>query len=122
MKEGITVKASLKNQRSENVIVTDMSSLRQLLAKPPRLWRQARISLRFEELTDSEAGSWQRTLNSHYSTCGCKAGTIVMAIAVESYVLFLSLGVEDVSDITWQHLVVGGLIGLLGAFVGRSWG
>lgn len=116
------MKASLLNRHTESVIVTDISSLQHILTRPPQLWPRSKILLQLEGLTASETESWQRTLNSHFSACGCKTGTILMALAIELYVLFLSLSMGDVSRLTWLHFVAGGLIGLLGALAGKILG
>lgn len=105
----------------ESIVVTDLSSLEELVTGPPWLWPR-KILLNLAGLTGAETERWQGRLNAHYLACGCKAGTIMMAFTIELYVLLLSLSVENMARLSWLHFLGGGLLGLLGAVVGKILG
>jgi hypothetical protein len=90
--------------------------------KPRRGRRPDQLVLDVEGLPDKDVKSWQTELSRYYFACGCEFGSVVLLVALLSYVIAVAVASHGFETATWRDLVGGVVVCVIAAGVGKLTG
>jgi hypothetical protein len=102
--------------------IRTVADLESLLAKPRRGRRPDQLVLDVEGLPDKDVKSWQTELSRYYFACGCEFGSVVLLVALLSYVIVVAVASHGFETATWRDLVGGVVVCVIAAGVGKLTG